>query len=307
MLSHSSPRASRDGSTSRTRIRALAPTELTRNATTRHVGRSTKLEILIEISEDPERRSLPPSAAISSGRARKRAQRDRRDRRDEHWRTRVGARTAGLAAHPGVHRRDAERGSLSRPGAGRGSPGAASGCGRFMLLAYRRGAVTETAEHGRLGPSCFGHSTSMSPAADSVSGCAESAQPVMSLRLCYSSVKARWRSRAARSWGRVARSLARPAAVLLRVMSCRGRDRDLESLADRLGVGVSLEVFIAAGAVGSVGDVEVAGVGGEVQDLRAGKQTRVGGEGNRRLADTDTDRGVQLVERAVGWLGRLRR
>jgi hypothetical protein len=60
----------------------------------------------------------------------------------------------------------------------------------------------------------------------------------------------------------------------------RGRDRDLESVADRLGVGVCLEVFIAAGAVGSAGDVEVAGVGGEVQDLSAGPPTRVGGEGN---------------------------
>ena len=38
----------------------------------------------------------------------------------------------------------------------------------------RRRAVTGTAERNRLGPqSCFGHPTSMSPAADSVSECAE--------------------------------------------------------------------------------------------------------------------------------------
>ena len=54
-------------------------------------------------------------------------------------------------------------------------------------------------------------------------------------------------------------------------------DRDSQALAERLLVCVPLDVLIAACPVGAGGDVELAGVGGEVQDLAAREQPRVGG------------------------------
>ena len=74
-------------------------------------------------------------------------------------------------------------------------------------------------------------------------------------------------------------------------------DRDLEPLAERLVVGGSLEILVPSGAVRVCGDVKLAGVGGEVQDLGACEQPWLGGEGDGRLTWVDTDRGVQLLER----------
>ena len=60
----------------------------------------------------------------------------------------------------------------------------------------------------------------------------------------------------------------------------------MQPLAERLLVGGLLEVVVAAGAVGPVGDIEVAGVGREVQDLGAGEQARVGRQRDGGFAGT---------------------
>jgi hypothetical protein len=53
-------------------------------------------------------------------------------------------------------------------------------------------------------------------------------------------------------------------------------DRDLEARAERLVFGASLEIFVAVGAARAPRDVELPGVGGEVEDLGARRQPRVG-------------------------------
>src|ERR1019366_3506257 len=63
-------------------------------------------------------------------------------------------------------------------------------------------------------------------------------------------------------------------------------DGDVQAAGERLAVGAVLQVLVAVGAVRPGGDVEIAGVGREVPDLAAGKQTRVGGKRDGRLART---------------------
>src|ERR1019366_6517623 len=95
------------------------------------------------------------------------------------------------------------------------------------------------------------------------------------------------------SWASGCRGACRGLAADDVLQRCDG---DVQAAGERLALGALLQVLVAVGAVRPGGDVEIAGVGREVPDLAAGKQTRVGGKRDGRLARPDPDRGVQLAQ-----------